>query len=159
MNIRPRNACILALLFIPVAADSLRTAGQTPAVDTLHSWVSAKDPAALESWVSQTLVEEQAAIDKLLAITGRRTVENTLRPFDDAQSLLALANNNAYMMYSLAGTAALRDKGQALTAKISSVNTALSLNPTVYSALASVPLPPMTRRLATTLSGRCWSID
>ena len=148
MNIRPRKTCILALLLIPVAADSLKTAGQTPAVDTLHSWVSAKDPAALESWVSRTLAEEQADIDKLLAVTGTRTVENTLGPFDNAQSLLALANNNAYMTYSLAGTAALRDKGQALTAKISSVNTALSLNPTVYSALAAVPLPandPPTR--------------
>jgi thimet oligopeptidase len=148
MNICPRNACIFALLLLPFAADALKTAAQTAALDPLHSWVSGKDPAALESWVSQTLAEEQAAIDKLLAVTGTRTVENTLRPFDDAQNLLALANNNAYMTYSLAGSAALRDKGQELTAKISSVNTELSLNPKVYAALAAVPLPandPPTR--------------
>ena len=155
MNICPRNACILALLLIPFAGDALKTAAQTPAVDPLHSWVSGKDPAALESWVSETLAEEQAAIDKLLAVTGTRTVENTLRPFDDAQNLLALANNNAYMTYSLAGSAALRDKGQALTAKISSVNTELSLNPKVYAALAAVPLaandPPTRHYLERTL--------
>src|ERR1039457_4661338 len=150
MNICPRNACILALLLIPFAADALKTAAQTAALDPLHSWVSGKDPAALESGVSETLAEEQAAIDKLLAVTGTRTVENTLRPFDDAQNLLALANNNAYMTYSLAGSAELRDKGQALTAKISSVNTELSLNPKVYAALAAVPLaandPPTRHR-------------
>jgi thimet oligopeptidase len=148
MKISRRNACILALLLIPFAADALKTAAQTPAADPLHSWVSGTDPAALESWVNLRLTEEQAAIDKLLAVTGMRTVENTLRPFDDAQNLLALANNNAYMTYSLAASAALRDRGQALTAKISSASTGLSLNPKVYAALAAVPLPdndPPTR--------------
>ena len=91
MKISRRNACILALLLIPFAADALKTAAQTPAADPLHSWVSGTDPAALESWVNLRLTEEQAAIDKLLAVTGMRTVENTLRPFDDAQNLLALA--------------------------------------------------------------------
>ncbi len=52
------------------------------------------------------------------------------------------------MIYSLADAAALRDKGRALTAKISSAYTELSLNPKVYAALAAVPLPtndPPTR--------------
>ena len=93
MNISQRNACIIALTLIPFATDALkiaaRTPAQSPAVDPLHSWVSGTDPAALESWVNQRLAEEQAAIDKLLAVTGTRTVENTLRPFDDAQNQLA----------------------------------------------------------------------
>jgi thimet oligopeptidase len=136
------------------AANALKVAGQSPAqspaptIDPLHAWVSGNDPAGLESWVNQRLAEEQADIDKLLAVTGPRTVENTLRPFDDAQNQLALANNNAFLDYSLADAAALRDKGQALTAKISSVATELSLNPKVYAALAAVPLPandPPTR--------------
>jgi len=152
MNISQRNACIIALTLIPFATDALkiaaRTPAQSPAVDPLHSWVSGTDPAALESWVNQRLAEEQAAIDKLLAVTGTRTVENTLRPFDDAQNQLALAGNNAYMTFSLAASAALRDKGQALAAKISSASTELGLNPGVYAALAAVPLPendPPTR--------------
>ena len=152
MNISQRNACIIALTLIPFATDALKIAAQTPAqspaVDPLHSWVSGTDPAALESWVNQRLAEEQAAIDKLLAVTGTRTVENTLRPFDDAQNQLALAGNNAYMTFSLAASAALRDKGQALAAKISSASTQLSLNPKVYAALAAIPLPendPPTR--------------
>src|SRR5580658_9556952 len=144
MNFHRRNFGVVAVL--------LTMAAQSPAaptaVDPLHAWVSGKDPAALESWVNQRLAEEQADIDKLLAVTGQRTIENTLRPFDDAQNQLAVAANNAYLTYSLADTAPLRDKGQALTAKISSANTELSLNPKVYAALAAVPLPandPPTR--------------
>jgi thimet oligopeptidase len=148
MNIVRRTACILAVLLTAFAANAPKTAAQTPAADPLHFWVSGNSPSGLESWVRQRLAEEQADIDKLLAVTGARTVENTLRPFDDAQNELALANNNAYLAYSLSDAAALRDKGQELTAKISSVATELSLNPKVYAALAAVPLPandPPTR--------------
>jgi thimet oligopeptidase len=148
MNFRRSNACVLAVLSIAFSANALTIAAQSTNADPLHAWVSGKDPAALESWVNLRLAEEQADIDKLIAVTGPRTVENTLRPFDDAQNQLALANNNAYLIYSLADTAALRDKGQALTAKVSSVATELSLNPKVYAALAAVPLPakdPPTR--------------
>jgi thimet oligopeptidase len=148
MRFSGRFACIFALCFTAFQTTALEMAAQQPAVDPLHSWVSAKDSAALESWVNQRLAEEAADIAKLLVVTGPRTVENTLRPFDDAQNQLAVANNNAYMAYSLADAAALRDKGQALTAKISSANTDLSLNQKVYSALAAVPLPtnnPATR--------------
>jgi thimet oligopeptidase len=148
MNTDRRSACILAVLLIAFAAIAPKTAAQTPAADPLHFWVTGNNPAGLESWVNQRLAEEQADIDKLLAVTGPRTVENTLRPFDDAQNELTLANNNAFLAYSLSDEAALRDKGQAMTAKISSVATELSLNPKVYAALAAVPLPandPPTR--------------
>src|SRR5580692_12021265 len=135
MNFHRRNFGVVAVLLTAFAASTLTMAAQSPAaptaVDPLHAWVSGKDPAALESWVNQRLAEEQADIDKLLAVTGQRTIENTLRPFDDAQNQLAVAANNAYLTYSLADTAPLRDKGQALTAKISSANTELSLNPKV----------------------------
>jgi thimet oligopeptidase len=148
MRFRVKFFPVLALEVAALSFSALEMAAQTPAVDPLHAWVSGNNPAALESWVNQRLDEEKADIAKLLAVTGPRTVENTLRPFDDAQNQLALANNNAYLAYSLADAAALRDKGQALTAKIASVNTELNLNPKVFAALAAVPLPandPATR--------------
>ncbi len=116
--------------------------------DALHIWVQAKDPAAAEAWVNQRLDEEKAAINTLLTVSGPRTVENTLRPFDAAENALTLAGNNAYLLYSLADDAAMRDKAQALESKISSTGTDLSLDPRVYHALAAVPLPandPATR--------------
>jgi len=148
MNCFLKSALTLALIFTAFAAVALESPAQSPAADPIHAWAAGKDPAALESWVNRRLAEEKADIDKVLAATGPRTVENTLRPFDDAENLIALANNNAYLAYSLADAAALRDKGQAMTAKISSVSTELSLNQKVYAALAAVPLPvndPPTR--------------
>jgi thimet oligopeptidase len=109
--------------------------------DPLHAWVTNGTPAALESWINQRLDAEQADLTKLLAVQGARTVENTLRPFDDAQNELAVAGNNAYLLYSLADDAVLRDKGQAMSAKVSSAGTDLALNRKVYEALAAIPTP------------------
>ena len=114
---------------------------QPAPVDPLHAWSAGNEPAALETWVNQRLAAAQADINKLVAAHGPRTVENTLRPFDDAQNELAMASNEAYFMFAVGDSAALRDKGQAMAAKISSVATDLSLNQKVYRALAAVPMP------------------
>jgi len=148
MTFSCRLSTPLALILTALSSSAPQASAQQPAMDPLHAWAAGKDPAVLEGWVNARLAEEAADLQKLLAVTGPRTVENTLRPFDDAQNQLALANNNAYLAYSLGDAAALRDKGQALTAKISSANTDLNLNTKVYSALAAVPLPvndPATR--------------
>ena len=136
--------------FFAVTLAAALSARQTPAqtIDPLHAWVQAKDPAALESWVKERLAAEKADIDKLLAAAGPRTVENTLRPFDDAQNELAVAGNNTGLLYSLADTAAMRDMGQKMTSVISAAATDLSLNQQVYHALAAIPPPgndPATR--------------
>ena len=137
----------LAFLLAFTAGAQTNTTTQSK-TDPLHEWVQGNDPAALEAWVNQRLEEEKADLEKLLAVKGPRTVENTLRPFDDAENQLSLAGNNAFLLYSLADAAALRDKGQAMSAKISTANTELSLNQEVYKALAAIPLPtddPATR--------------
>ena len=116
--------------------------------DPLHAWVQGNDPATLEAWVNQRIDDEKSDVDKLIAVTGPRSVENTLRLYDEAINQLTLAGNNAFLLYSLADAANLRDKAQALTNKINSAATDLSLNQKVYAALAAVPLPsndPATR--------------
>jgi len=109
--------------------------------DPLHAWANGDDPAKLEKWVDTRLAAEKSFLDKLLAVNGNRTIENTLQPYDLAQNQLALASNEAYMMFALGRTAALRDKAQALNEKVASAATALSLNRKVYDALAAVPQP------------------
>jgi thimet oligopeptidase len=139
MQMTKRVAALAILLTALSVSAQDKPAGTTP--DPLHSWITVKDPAALDAWVNQRLAAEKTDVDKVLAVTGPRTVENTLRPFDDAQNELAIAGNNAGLMYSLADTAALRDKGQALASTVSSAATDLSLNQKVYKALAAIPLP------------------
>ena len=124
-----------------MAQGTMVQGAKTMTEDPLHSWNGAGDPASLESWVSTRLAAEQGDVAKVTGVTGARTVENTLRPYDDAQNELAIAGNEAYLMYMVGDTAPLRDAGQAMAAKVSSAATDLSLNQKVYKALAAVPLP------------------
>jgi thimet oligopeptidase len=149
MNRLLKPALFAASLGLALSSPAPASAQQKTATpnDPLHAWVSGNDPAALEAWVNLRLDEEKADIAKVLAAAGPRTIENTLRPFDDAQNQLMLAGSNAYLLYALADSATLRDKGQAMSAKVSSVSTELSLDQGVYKALAAIPTPadPATR--------------
>jgi len=128
---------------VAMAGISLGVYGQGAGAkaDPVHAWYGGNDPAALEAWVDARLAAAQADIDKVTAVAGEHTVENSLAPYDDAQNELALAGQEAYLMYAVGDTAPLRDKGQAMVAKVSSAATDLSLNQKVYRALAAVPLP------------------
>jgi thimet oligopeptidase len=146
LSAEPRVLFAAVLLCLPLASAQSPAPAATP--DPLHAWVQGNDPALLEAWVNQRIDDEKSDVDKLIAVTGPHTVENTLRLYDDAANQLTLAGNNSYLLYSLADAAALRDKAQALTAKISSAGTDLGLNQKVYAALAAIPPPaddPPTR--------------
>src|SRR6185437_857218 len=73
--------------------------------------------------------------------SGARTVANTLRPYDDAVNELAIAGNESYLMFAVGDAAPFRDKAQAMSSRVSSAVTDLSLNQKVYRALAAVPAP------------------
>ena len=133
-------AGVAALAFVVAAPPSAAQPASTPS-DPLHAWVGARDPAGIEAWVNARLDAEKRDVAALLAVSGPRTVDNTLRPFDDAQNQLAIAGDQAYLLYSLADEASMRDKAQAELNVVSSASTDLSLNQAVYRALTAVPLP------------------
>ena len=93
-----RLSTALASLFLALTVAAPQLPAQQPAADPLHAWVQGSDPAALETWINLRLADAQADVDKVLAVTGPRTVENTLRPFDDAQNQLSIAGNNAALL-------------------------------------------------------------
>src|ERR1035438_8059356 len=111
------------------------------ATDPLHAWADGNDPVALEQWVDAHLAAAEKNLDKLLTEKGKRTIQNTVRPYDDAQNELAIAGNESNLLYKVGKPAALRDKAQALNRKVSSVVSKLNLNQGVYRALSAVPLP------------------
>lgn len=106
--------------------------------DPLHIWVGKLDRSAAEKWVRAHLAEEQKYVDVLLAVKGPHTLENTLRPFDDAQNELIVAGAEAYLMSAVASEKEVRDAGQSLAQQVQEANTALSLNQDVYRALTAV---------------------
>src|ERR1700726_2529556 len=83
MNFFRNGAAGMAVMLTALSAGSQEKT-------SLHAWVQGNDPAMLESWVNQRISDEKLAVDKLLAVPGPRTVENTLRLYDDAQNQLSL---------------------------------------------------------------------
>jgi thimet oligopeptidase len=98
------------------------------------------EESSLEKWVGAALERHQQAIDALLTVHGQRTVENTLRAYDDAVAALGAAGSQTALLDSVYPDKKIRDKAQALTQKVAEAGVALSLNQGVYSALNAMDL-------------------
>ena len=127
-------ACAGLALAAPPAPGAAPASGQ-------HAWEAGDTPAALESWVNAHLQRADAAVARLLAVKGPRTVDNTVATYDEALSDLIDTQAQSQVLYGVGATKELRDKAQALTQKASAAATALNLNPAVYKALSAVPQP------------------
>ena len=127
-------ACAGLALAAPPAPGAAAASGE-------HAWEAGDTPAALESWVNAHLQRADAAVARLLAVKGPRTVDNTLATYDEALSDLIDTQAQSQVLYGVGATKELRDKAQALTQKASAAATALNLNPAVYKALSAVPQP------------------
>ncbi|MBV8632614.1 MAG: Zn-dependent oligopeptidase [Silvibacterium sp.] len=93
---------------------------------------------SVESWVKARLARHQDAIDRLLAVQGPRTFENTLRAYDDAVSELAATGSQTALLDSVHPDKGVRDAAQALTQLVAQASVALGLNQKVYQALTEI---------------------
>ena len=109
-----------------------------------HPWnpagQGAVDESSLEKWVNAALERHEKAIEQLLAAPGQRTIENTLRAYDQAIAELGAAGSQTGLLDSVHPDKKIRDKAQALTQKIAEAGTLLALNQGVYSALNAMDL-------------------
>ena len=94
--------------------------------------------ALFEASESDHLKRAQAAIEEALAVQGKRTVENTLAPFDRAYDELQEAEEFANLVQNVHPDKALRDDATAMVTKVSSRQSAMALNPGLYRALRSM---------------------
>src|ERR1700748_1157418 len=94
----------------------------------------------LENWVRGRLAQQTHLIDVLLAVQGERSLENTLRPYDDAVATLSATGSLASLLDSVYPDKPVRDKARELTQSVAEAATALSLNQEVYRALAAIDL-------------------
>src|SRR5579859_713453 len=107
----------------------------------IHSWEAGPLTAeGFKDWVSGRLAAHEAAIASLLAVTGRRTPENTLRLYDIAIEQLSLAGAQAGVLNSVASDKAVRDQAQDEAQRVAEAGTTLSLNRDVYLALSAIDL-------------------
>ncbi len=116
-------------------------ARETEMDETLHGWWSKSGELTADDfshWVSARLAAAEAAIVKLSAVQGRRTLENALRPYDEAVQQLSLAGSQAGVLNSVASDRAVRDQAQNEAQRVAQAGTALSLNRAVYDALSAL---------------------
>ena len=108
----------------------------------IHAWDvgGAESAAALDKWVSARLAAHEEALAVLLAVEGRRTLENTLRLYDAAIEQLNLAGSQAGVLNSVAAEKAVRDAAQTAAQRVAQAGAALSLNRGVYDALAGMDM-------------------
>jgi thimet oligopeptidase len=96
------------------------------------------DATGLEAWVEDRLRRHREAIERLLAAEGPRTIETTLRAYDDSVAELAAVGSLTGLVNSVYPEKAVRDTAQALLQKISQAGVELSLNRDVYQALDKI---------------------
>jgi len=129
----------IALLFLVTAVAAQAIAQDMPK-DQPPVWNAKPDVAAFEKMENGRLAAAQRAIDLIGAAKGARTIENTLGPYDEAIRQLNAANYLSGLMQQVHPEVAFRDHATAMTTKIGSAQTALSLNRDVYQALSSLDL-------------------
>jgi thimet oligopeptidase len=108
-----------------------------PLASTFNPGWSAVDPQSLTAWVDERLRRHREALDRMQA-TSARTLDVTLRAYDDAIAELGLAGSQTGLMHSVYPQKEVRDTAEDLLQKISQAGVELSLNRDVYRALAAI---------------------
>jgi thimet oligopeptidase len=140
-----RVSSFLALLPFLAAGAKAQTPG---AVTQPPVWAGKPDIAAFEKMENERLAAAQRSIDQILAVTGPRTVENTLAPYDEIVRQYNSAGYLSVLMQQVHPDTAFRDAATAMTSKVGAAGAALALNQGVYKALVAINLEgadPATR--------------
>src|ERR1700692_2454975 len=131
------NRCVFGLITASVAAIA---GGRDLPPDQPPVWSTKPDVSAFEKIENDRLEAAQRSIDKIVAVKGPKTIDNTLSNYDEALRLINAAAYFSSLMEAVHPDAAFRDRATALTRKARAVQRGLSLNRRVYQALAAVPV-------------------
>jgi len=129
-----RHTCAAMTLFATMSSH----AANLPVQPSL--WSSHPDVAAFEATEQSHLASARRALDRLKAVRGPRTLDNTLAPFDEAIMHADSASFFAGLMEAVHPDAAFRDRASAMTRQASAFRTAMSLDPGIYRALTALDI-------------------
>ncbi|MGB6356067.1 MAG: M3 family metallopeptidase [Steroidobacteraceae bacterium] len=130
------------LFVFGIIAASGAAAGEAPGL--LQSqppiWSNRPDVTGFEKIENGRLDAARRAIDRIVAVQGPRTLDNTLSAYDESIRQINAAIYFSMLMEAVHPDASFRDRATAMTRKASALQTDLSLNRGVYDALAALPL-------------------
>ncbi len=129
-----RFALVFAVYFGAAAAVAAQQTGATNA----PFWTGVTDAASFERTMNARLAHAKSTLDTLLALKGARTLDNTLRPYDDVLLELEAVSSQAQLIQSVHPIEGLRQTAEKVSQKAGTFATELSLNRGVYDALAAL---------------------
>ena len=110
----------------------------TKAHDDAPFWTGNPDANAFAAIQEARLANARETLENLVSVTGKRSIENTLRPFDETLTYLDAAGLQSSLMEQVHPDSSVRTTAEALTQKIAAFATEISLNRGVYDALAAI---------------------
>ena len=128
------------LLFLAAATLSAAHGNAARKPDDAPFWTGKPDAATFTRIQDERLAKAQQTLDRMLAVKGKRTIENTLRLFDEVQIYLDAAGQQAGLIQEVHPDEAVRDAAEKVSQKVQSFITDLSLNRAVYDALKAMDL-------------------
>ena len=126
-----RHLAFAAMLAAPI---------DPPDTDNLPFWTGHPDAAAFERAVEVRLVRVRGLLEKLVSAGGRRTVANTLVPYDRLMRELDRAGSAAGLIEKVHPDSTLRQAAERSNQKVSALATSVSLDRRLYDALRAVDL-------------------
>src|SRR6185369_5258814 len=103
-------------------------------------WTGQRDAATFTKLQQDRLTNAKQSLDRMLAVTGKRTIENTLKPYDEMQTYLDAVANQVSLIKEVHPDESVRTAAEKVSQQAEAFNTEVSLNRAVYDAIAALDL-------------------
>jgi thimet oligopeptidase len=131
-----RNFLFVAALASCLAPAS-KAGAQTGATNAPF-WTGMTDAPAFERAMDARLAHARALLGALLGVKGARSVDNTLRPYDQVLLELDAVSSQAQLIQSVHPDEGMRKLAEQVSQKASALGTEISLNRGVFDALTAL---------------------
>ena len=116
-----RRISFLLLLMIMTTLYSM--AGQA---DDAPFWTGQPDAATFTRIQDERISKAQQTLDRMLAVKGKRTIENTLKPYDEISTYLDAAGQQAGLIQEVHPDENVRQTAEKVSQKVQAFLTDLS---------------------------------
>jgi thimet oligopeptidase len=136
----PVHAGFLALSIAIAAPLTLNAASTLPVMSDGPFWTGTPDAAGYKDLNQRRIDAAKTEIQKMIAVKGKRTIANTLVPYDEASRYLDAAGAQSELIEVVHPDSTVRDAAEEMSQAVSDYATEISLDRRVYDALAALDL-------------------
>jgi len=134
-----RNFLFVAALVSALSASALAsTARAETAATNAPFWTGMTDPAAFDGAMDARIARTRTLLTTLVGVKGPRSIDNTLRLYDDMLLELDAVSSQAQLIQSVHPDERMRQTAEKISQKASALGTEISLNRGVFDALSAV---------------------